>query len=1169
MNREQSEQLLAAYLTDELDAATRAEVDAELAADAALRDRLADMRMSLKLMHQGLEEEAQPQLSQARRLALLAAVAQTAVSPAEVRGKEAVAWWRRPLRFAFPRKKARPQASQPSRWRGRPLLPSMIAFAAAILLIAGVALVLTPPPGRRVTSVPPLAIDVPDAVYSEVPGERISPPGGRISVSNGGYSGGGYSQRRSNFGITKEEASGSKAVADARQVPHYDFVGRAISGHPGDVKPSGAAGEVRGGPGKVPVSGGRLVTGDGRRVATYDTPSKRETGSLEGSPPAGKPSNHTTDGEVMLYRAGNAASLYSTDGTSGYSIGGKTGTAQAGLPSPAADGIARNVQTHGKDDLSTHDFLRNITAGVEAGRELDRKSDVQSERERTQRFALAGDRMTPDAESPESPRWSPAPPAGESAVGKHPPLDSGRTEVIGIGGGSGAPRGAALAPAAGPKKELQGKPGGIKVPVGGGETVFSEERSVTKDEPAVRVDGDDAGVTSSLGGIEEAKALKAKLTDPLAPNSNAASPAKPASGDKIETQNSPESIAANNYRARAVLDADAQAEESFRKTYGHGIATPPAPAAGPAKVAGETARPKLEFVGGAVDQALVETPPKKDQSRETAGQQTLTDGSWVRSVVIAGNALPADPAKPGLPDVNRVDGVDKGDGWMASARPTSQPAMKHGHDKRTGSMQGGGGTDVAGQQILPPASTFRDAPVNPWVMTDRDRFSTFASDVDTASYTLCRSYLRAGFLPPRGAVRMEEFVNAFDYNYPRQAPGVFNVFVEGGPNPFAQPGENTVLLKIGVQGRVIGREGRKSAHLVFVVDTSGSMARPDRLPLVQDAVRMLADALSPDDRVTLITFNRQASLVLECVPASRKSEILAASDSMRAGGPTNLLAGLQAGYKLAQREFLAGRINRVILCTDGAANIGQTDSQAIQDGVAAFRRQGITLTVAGFGRGGYNAELLETLAKKGDGSYLFIDTPQQARESLVEKMDASLQTIAFDSRIQVEFNPDRVRRYRLIGYEKRQIAAEDFRNDAVEAAEVGSGQSATALYELELTEGDPRGGAAASPAAPDGVLATVYVRYRNADSRQMEEISRRVEARNIRPMSVEENPRFFLAAAAGRFAEILRQSPHVKNGNLAQVERLLQHVCQALPLDDKAGELLQLVGRAKNLPRSP
>lgn len=477
------------------------------------------------------------------------------------------------------------------------------------------------------------------------------------------------------------------------------------------------------------------------------------------------------------------------------------------------------------------------------------------------------------------------------------------------------------------------------------------------------------------------------------------------------------------------------------------------------------------------------------------------------------------------------------------ARRTSQPAE-----------------EKEAESALPPASSFREAAVNPWVMTQQDRYSTFASDVDTASYSLCRSYLRAGYLPPRGAVRMEEFINAFDYNYPRRSGGVFSVFAEAAASPFAAAGDNLALLKVGVQARVVGREGRKAAHLVFVIDASGSMAQADRLPLVQQSLRMLVEAMNPADRVTLIAYSRAPSMYLECVPASEKEKVLSAVGSLRAGGPTNLLSGLEAGYELARREFKAGQINRVILCTDGAANLGQTDAKAILDRVGASRRDGITLTVAGFGRGGYNDELLETLAKQGDGGYVFIDRLQQARSTFVDKMTATLQTVAFDSKIQVEFNPQRVRRYRLIGYEKRQIADQDFRNDAVDAAEVGSGQSATALYELELLP------APAGRGEED--LGTVHVRYRDADTREVQEISHRLEAGVFRPMTVQGNPRFYLAAGAAQFAEILRESPHAK-GNLKQVQSVIERVCQSLPLDDQAGELLSLVRKAQGLPKAP
>lgn len=466
-------------------------------------------------------------------------------------------------------------------------------------------------------------------------------------------------------------------------------------------------------------------------------------------------------------------------------------------------------------------------------------------------------------------------------------------------------------------------------------------------------------------------------------------------------------------------------------------------------------------------------------------------------------------------------------------------------------------TEVVDQQPVPEGepesvAVFKAVPVNPFVMTEKDHFSTFSLDVDTASYALARNYIRRGYLPPAASVRMEEFINAFDYNYPTHTGGVFTVHAEGMPSPF---GRGLTLLKIGVQGRALGREGRKPAHLVFVVDASGSMARPDRMPLVQHGLKLLAAQLGAADRVSLVTFGSGANLLLEAVPANDE-RIAPAINAVSCGGSTNLVLGLEAGYEIARRGFRAGQINRVILCSDGVANIGLTDAEAMLKKVEVFRKHGIAFTSIGFGMGSYNDELLEKLANKGDGSYMFVDSRAEARRVFVEGM-ATLQTIAGDAKIQVEFDPARVRRYRLIGYENRDIADKDFRNDAIDAGEVGSGQSATALYEIELLE-----------SAEGADLGTVYVRYRNIDTGKVEEISTRLESGIIQRHKPRTAPRFYLAAAAAEFAEILRDSEHAADGNFANVKNIVGHVAAALPLDQRVRELLGLVARAQGLPRA-
>lgn len=462
---------------------------------------------------------------------------------------------------------------------------------------------------------------------------------------------------------------------------------------------------------------------------------------------------------------------------------------------------------------------------------------------------------------------------------------------------------------------------------------------------------------------------------------------------------------------------------------------------------------------------------------------------------------------------------------------------------------------------LPESSTFRNFPVNPWTLTERDALSTFAVDTDNASYALSRRYIAAGVRPPAGAVRMEEFINAFDYNYAAQDRQTFTIHADAIPAPFGRAGTNTVLLKVGVKGKVIGRDGRKPAHLVAVVDASGSMAKPRRLPLVKHSLKQLLANLRAGDRFSLITYGTEARLHIEAADAANPQPIAKAIDAIEPGGSTNLLRGVELAYQIARRHFRAGQINRVILCSDGVANVGQTDAQSILDRVREYRRQGIAITTAGFGIGGLNDALMEELANKGDGNYLFIDSEKEARRAFAQEMTATLQMIAKDAKIQVAFDPARVRRYRLIGYENRDIADRDFRNDRVDAGEVGSGQSATALYELEL-----HGRARAIDAPP---LGMVYVRYRDVDSGEVEEISRRLPNALVSRADPAEAPRLYLAACAAAFAEILRGSPHAADIDYEQLQRTIRQVAAALPLDKRVAELRDLIDAAKDQPVAP
>ena len=557
--------------------------------------------------------------------------------------------------------------------------------------------------------------------------------------------------------------------------------------------------------------------------------------------------------------------------------------------------------------------------------------------------------------------------------------------------------------------------------------------------------------------------------------------------------------------------------------------------------------------------SVLEGMESRQQTVEELSQEQYAGALLVRSDPVAQPA-PSEEAKGGsvkLAQVEqRIESVERELGRRTESLSKFELAGKLTAAQRHSV------TDASAESPLPPASRFAEVPVNPWELSIRDNQSTFALDTDTASYRQCARYIRGGYLPPRGAVRMEAFVNAFDYNYTKSSEQAFTIHADAAPNPFASPGNDTVLVKVGVQGRVIGREGRKPAHLVFVVDASGSMAQPERLPLAQTSLNGLVMNLSPEDRVSLVTYGVAAEVQLEAEAASNQTQIIDRINRIQTTGSTNLTDGLEAGYQLAARHYTADRINRVIMVSDGMANVGRTEATEVVDRVADYRRQGVTFTAVGVGAGGYNDELLETLAHNGDGNYLYFDNAAEAKRQFVDNMDANLQTIAKDAKIQVVFNTQRVRRYRLIGYENRAIADKDFRNDAIDAGEVGSGQSSTALYEVELYPASGR----ASEQPP---LATVYVRYRDADTNRVEEVSRVIESGAVCETPVSERPRFYLAAAVARFAEVLRESPHAQDGNFAEVLRVVEEVHRELPLDDRVAELRDLVRKAEGLDRAP
>ena len=443
---------------------------------------------------------------------------------------------------------------------------------------------------------------------------------------------------------------------------------------------------------------------------------------------------------------------------------------------------------------------------------------------------------------------------------------------------------------------------------------------------------------------------------------------------------------------------------------------------------------------------------------------------------------------------------------------------------------------------------FKDYGTNAFIDTEDDRFSTFGMDVDTASYSVTRRYLRDGLLPPPEAVRVEEFVNAFDYNYEPPFHEAFAIHLEGAPSKFGE-GKRLQLLRIGIQGRVVPAENRKDAILTFVVDVSGSMAMENRLGLVKRSLRLLVGQLRPGDEVGIVIYGSRAKVLLPHTSVEERGRILRAIDSLAPEGATNAEEGLRIGYDLALRNARFGSINRVILCSDGVANVGQTGPDAILREVSAHLEEGITLTTIGFGMGNFNDILMEQLANKGNGSYAYVDTLDEAKRIFVENLTGTLQVIARDAKVQVEFNPRVVSRFRLLGYENRRLAHEDFRDDEADGGEIGSGHSVTALYEVKFHKGAV------------GQVADVFIRHEDPDTRQVTEVRKDIFVAELADTFEDASPEFQLAAAVGEFAEILRKSFWAQGGSLEAVHQAIEGIWPHIR-GEHNDELVQLVNQA-------
>ena len=609
------------------------------------------------------------------------------------------------------------------------------------------------------------------------------------------------------------------------------------------------------------------------------------------------------------------------------------------------------------------------------------------------------------------------------------------------------------------------------------------------------------------------------------------------------------------------------------------VPAPPQKPVGPSAKVAVPSSPTAEPTPVAATEAVtVDAPSEKAVLGVEAATITDADPNQPASPAVAPPAPPPPPPPPGP--------------RAAASLTGGAPGAALGVLSTSRSMRARG--QVAGRLSALGRSRMRMAAEEPGMLPERgaqagDRFasvdpnrlkvvaeepvSTFSIDVDTASYSFMRASLRRGVLPPKEAVRIEELINYFPYDYPlpsgRDTPFATQVTVLPAPwNP------STRLMHIGIRGFELTGP-RPRANLVFLIDTSGSMGQPDKLPLLVNSLRLLLMTfLKPEDRVAIVTYAGSSATALEPTPVSEREKILAVLGQLRAGGSTAGASGIQRAYRLARQHFIADGVNRVILATDGDFNVGITDLDQLQGYVERERKSGVYLSVLGFGMGNLNDRLMQALAQNGNGVAAYIDTLSEAQKVLVEEATSTLFPIAKDVKIQVEFNPARVSEYRLIGYESRMLAREDFQNDRVDAGEVGSGHRVTAIYEITpvgsggervppLRYGSEK---KPEPSAGSGEYAFVKIRYKLPESDTSTLISQAVTAANEHQRIEQASLDVRFAAAVALFGQLLRESAYTEKFDYDEVIEL----AQAARGQDRFGyrsQFLQLVRLARSAAR--
>jgi len=468
---------------------------------------------------------------------------------------------------------------------------------------------------------------------------------------------------------------------------------------------------------------------------------------------------------------------------------------------------------------------------------------------------------------------------------------------------------------------------------------------------------------------------------------------------------------------------------------------------------------------------------------------------------------------------------------------------------------------------------------NPVVRAAENPVSTFSIDVDSGSYTNTRRMMMAGRLPPQDAVRVEEFLNYFDYAYPvpTHSDHPFSVTTEIGPSPWSQERH---LLRIGLKAYNVNARHLPASNIVYLVDVSGSMRSANKLELLKQSLRLLTKQLRQQDRISIVVYAGASGVVLNPTPGNQRSHIFSALERLTAGGSTNGGAGIRLAYQLAEQAFIPEGINRIILASDGDFNVGTVSFEALIDLVEEKRKTGITLSTLAFGTGNVNDPLMEQLSNKANGQYAYIDTLNEAQKVLVDEMSSTLQTIAKDTKIQIEFNPDVVSEYRLIGYENRVLKREDFNNDNVDAGELGAGYRVTALYELSLASSqsqliDPlryqttkQPALSTSDKAASSELAFLRLRYKLPESNTSTLIEHPIYTRTIKYNLDTTSIDFRFAASVAAFGQLLRGGQYTGAFQYQNVLSLARNSKGEDPFGYR-GEFIRLVNLADSLASRP